>query len=203
MSDSASSQRRSDAREKQKQATRDHIYEAGIAEITEFGLYEARIEHIAKRAGVTRPTVYANFSTKDDFLREYRRRSHGDSVRRMTEAATDATGRDLAHRLIDVSFDLVEETHPRLRAEIFALLIRDPPKVDWETDAYYGYVLSQIGEAVKSGEFTSNIDAVDLARSILTSFYGLLSIDSDPLADRRRSAHILLTLILDGAQGGD
>ena len=56
-------------RERQRQDTRNLIFEVALAEVAERGLGRARIGDIARKAGVTRPTIYAHFPRKEDFLR--------------------------------------------------------------------------------------------------------------------------------------
>jgi TetR/AcrR family transcriptional regulator, transcriptional repressor for nem operon len=54
-------------REAQKEATREALVEAGIAEMTKHGL-EAPLDAICARAGFTRGAFYVHFRDRDDFV---------------------------------------------------------------------------------------------------------------------------------------
>jgi AcrR family transcriptional regulator len=57
-------------RARRREATRAVLLEAGRALLAERGLYEARIEDVALRAGVAKGSVYLHFRSKDHLVRE-------------------------------------------------------------------------------------------------------------------------------------
>ena len=57
-------------REKQRQETRQRVYQAALATFRRDGVQDARIDDIAKAAGVSHGTFYFHFPTKEDVLRE-------------------------------------------------------------------------------------------------------------------------------------
>jgi AcrR family transcriptional regulator len=134
-------------RKRQRQDTRNLILEVALAEIAEVGLNQVRIEHIAKKAGVTRPTIYTHFPTKEDFLRELEARSQESALLVLQTRLGEASGAALAHRLADAVFDLLDAADPRLRREVFSLLLREPEKADWSGNPLFGFLSARFKEA--------------------------------------------------------
>ena len=91
-------------RERQRLETRDVILRAALEEIAARGLAGATIEAIARRAGVTRPTIYAHFPRKQDFLRELQSRTERVALRALRRKLAEAgSASDLVHRLADAN----------------------------------------------------------------------------------------------------
>lgn len=67
-------------RERQKEETRQRVYEAALAVFRAEGAEAARVDDIAARAGVSRGTFYFHFPSKDDVLRERMTRSQLEVV---------------------------------------------------------------------------------------------------------------------------
>ena len=84
-------------RERQRQQTRDVILDVALADIADLGLSGIRIEHIARKSGVTRPTVYAHFPTREDFLRELQARTESSALLALQERLELDTGPSLLH----------------------------------------------------------------------------------------------------------
>jgi AcrR family transcriptional regulator len=78
--------------------TSEAIAAAALAEFTAFGYRRASIEAIARRAQVSRATVYANCSGKDELFRSLVSRLHDEHLEAMREAA-DAPGLDIKSRI--------------------------------------------------------------------------------------------------------
>ena len=55
-------------RDKQRERTRQRLYEAALEVFRQDGVEAARVDDIAKTAGVSRATFYFHFPTKDDVL---------------------------------------------------------------------------------------------------------------------------------------
>ncbi len=176
--------------------TRDLIFAVAIAEIAERGLSGARIEHIARKASVTRPTVYAHFPKKEDFLLELEARSQAQTLRVVQERLDGASGVELLHRLVDALFDLIEAAHPVLRREVFALLVREPARVDWSENPFFGFLTYQLGVAQTRGEVADGAAPSELTQIIMKALFGFLTIEGDPAATRRRTAHQMIDLVV-------
>ncbi len=65
------------ARDRQREETRQRIYEAAIAVFRRDGFTDARIEDIARMAGVSHGSFYFHFPTKDDVLLQHHRELDG------------------------------------------------------------------------------------------------------------------------------
>lgn len=186
-------------RERQRRDTRNLILQVALEEIAEVGLAKARIEHIARKAGVTRPTIYAHFPRKEDFLLALQARTEGVTRRALEERLGDTSGVDLTHRLADVVFDLLESGDPMLRREAFALIIREPQEIDWMGNVLFGFLAERLAEAQERGELKSDLPAAELTRTVVTALFGFLIVENEPVRARRRAAHRMLDLLIGGA----
>ncbi|MBW2418770.1 MAG: TetR/AcrR family transcriptional regulator [Deltaproteobacteria bacterium] len=186
-------------RERQRLDTRNLIFEVAVAEIAELGLGQARIEHIARKAGVTRPTIYAHFPSKEDFLRELQARSEIFAVRTLGERLGDARGVDWVHRLVDAVFDLVDSANPVLRREVFALIVRESPEADWTGNPLFGFLTDRFADARSRGELSPGMAPSELTRIVMTALFGFLIVEAEPAELRRRVAHQTLDLLIAGA----
>ncbi len=65
-------------RDRRKQATRRQLIRAGRGLFSEAGLYEARIEDLAKRAGIGKGTLYLYFRNRDELAREVVAMGYGE-----------------------------------------------------------------------------------------------------------------------------
>lgn len=187
-------------RERQRQETRSLILQVALAEIAEAGLAGTRIEHVARKAGVSRPTIYAHFPRKEDFLFALQARTEAVALAALRERLGDAaTASELMHRLVDAIFDLIEDGDPVLRRESFALIVREPQEMDWLGNALSGFLAERLASAQAGGELAPRPAAPDLTRILMTAIFGFLVAESEPLATRRRDAHQMLDLLIGGA----
>ncbi len=187
-------------RERQRLDTRNLILEVALAEIARVGFAKARIEHIAQKAGVTRPTFYAHFPTKEDLLRELQDRTEAGALVELRRRLDDSSSPHLVHRLADAIFDLLAAADPVLRREVFALVIREPRKTDWMGNALFGFLTHEFQQAQERGEIAATVPAVELTRIVMTAIFGFLVIESEPPAARRKAAHQMLELLMHGAR---
>jgi AcrR family transcriptional regulator len=186
-------------RERQRLDTRNLIFEVALAEIAEAGLGQTRIEHIARKAGVTRPTVYAHFPTKEDFLRELETRSQETALRELRQRLDPDESTGWVHRLVDAVFDLIDAAHPVLRREVFALIVREPAIADWSGNPLFGFLTRRFEAAQAQGEVSASIPPAELTRIVMTSLFGFLIVEGEPPEMQRRAAHQMLDLLLGGA----
>lgn len=185
-------------RERQRAETRDRVYRAALAEIANVGLAQARIEHIARKAGVTRPTIYAHFPRKEDFLRELQSRTESLALEALRHrlAQGDRDGADLVHRMTDAIFDLLSAADPVLRRESFSLIVREPRDSGWLGRGLFGFLTEQLTAARARGEIPAEPSAEALTQIVMTAIFGFLVIESEPADVRRASAHRMLDLLL-------
>lgn len=182
---------------RQRLLTRSVILEAATGEIEERGFDEARMGEIARRAGVTRPTLYAHFPTKTDFLREVCTRAQASIlVDLRSRLSADADGPFL-HRLVDAVFDLSAAASPVLRREGLGLLCREPRR-EWLSEPLVGFVVEHVERARAAGEIPGALPAEALARMLVTALFGFLALDDENDVERRRQAHTLVGSVVAG-----
>lgn len=186
-------------RERQRQQTRDIILDVALAEIAEHGLAGVRIEHIARKSGVTRPTVYAHFPQREDFLRELQTRSEANTLAALQvrlASEPDRSGKDLFHDLVDALFDMLGQTNENLRRESFALMLREPRPERWLGNDLFAYIVERVAESQARGEFAASRDPEALTRITMTALFAFIVIEGNAPSERRRDAHRLLDWLL-------
>ena len=182
------------------QQTRARVFRAGLDEIAEVGLTNARVERIARRAGVTRPTVYSYFPTKEDLLREALERTETRAYQLLTERGGDGTLARLMHDVTDVFFDVVEPANAGLRRETFALILREARVMDNTARGdLYGFLAERIEVAQASGDIASEMPPREFAIAMITALFGFLTIETKPPKERREAAHSMVELMVRGA----
>ena len=194
--DATSTSRPIPIRERQRQQTRDIILEVALAEIAERGLSGVRIERIARLSGVTRPTVYAHFPTREDFLRELQARTEGSALAALQQRLESNRGTSLVHALADALFDILSETKLNLRRESFALMLREPHSERWMSNDLFVYLSTRLAEAQKTGEIPDHHDASELTRLVMTALFGFIVIEGSDEPARRADAHNMLDLLI-------
>jgi AcrR family transcriptional regulator len=183
-------------RERQRLQTRDVILEVALAEIAELGLSGIRIEHIARKSGVTRPTVYAHFPTREDFLRALQARTENSALRALESRLESNVGPALLHTLADALFDVLGDANRNLRRESFALMLREPRPDRWLGNDLFVYLSQRIGEAQRRGELTGRASPDELTRIIMTALFGFIVIEGNDSETRRQDAHTMLDLLI-------
>ena len=92
-----------------KQRTRDRIAEVATALFFERGFDEVTVAEVAAAAGVTKMTVFAHFSRKEDLLLDLAPEAHT----LLRDAVQDRpAGADPVQALRRLALDLAEERHP-------------------------------------------------------------------------------------------
>ena len=177
-------------------ATRGRIFEVALGEIAERGLAGVRIEHVARKAGVTRPTIYAHFPSREDFLRELQHRSEASALDAVRKRMHGRRRGHFLHRFADATLDLLEGAHPVLRRETFALMLREPRTEEWMGNALFGFLEEQIREAQDRGEMRPGVPARALTRSIMTALFGFFVLEGEKPEARKKQAHQMLDLLI-------
>ena len=187
-------------RQRQRQQTRDVILEVALSEIAEFGLSGIRIEHIARKSGVTRPTVYAHYPKRADFLRELQARTESSALVALEKRLEANSGAEFIHALADALFDAVSSTNVTLRRESFALMLREPQTERWVGNDLFIYLSSRLGEAQQAGEIPECTTPGELTRILMTAIFGFIAIEGNEETARRADAHSMLDLLI-GSKG--
>ncbi|MFT5695237.1 MAG: AcrR family transcriptional regulator [Myxococcota bacterium] len=188
-------------RERQRQQTRALILDAALAEIADVGLSGLRIEHVARKSGVTRPTVYAHFPTREDFLRELQVRTEGSALHALQKRLESTIGGAVFHALVDALFDILPDTNRNLRRESFALMLREPRPERWMGNELFAYLAARVVEAQDQGLIANKTNADELTRIVMTALFGFFVIEGDDSQTRRVDAHKLLDLLISTHEG--
>src|SRR5438034_1122637 len=77
---------------RRKKARPAEILDAAVAEFAEKGFAAARMDDIARRAGVTKGTIYLYFKSKEDVFKTLVRDSIGTTIATTTESAREFEG---------------------------------------------------------------------------------------------------------------
>lgn len=84
---------------KRAAATRVALLEAALEEFSAFGFRRTSMESVARRAGVSRATLYLYWKSKDNLFRDLVEQTHEDQVAAMEFVYAEEPG-DFEHRLL-------------------------------------------------------------------------------------------------------
>lgn len=153
-------------------ATTEAILDATRASVIDFGIRRTTLTDVARRAGVSRMTVYRRYPDVDAVLRDLMTREFGAA---MTEVTTRVGGDDGRSRLIARLVATVEafRTSP-LMAKV----------VEAEPELLLPYVLGRMGETQRAGAALALQDLVDGQAD-----------GSIRAGDQQTMAHLLLLIV--------
>lgn len=184
------------SRQRQRKQTSDAILKTALSEIAEHGLSGIQIEQIARKAGVTRPTVYAHFPQREDFLRALQARTEASALEMLKVRVGNTAGVALIHALVDALFDMLEAANGTLRRESFALMLREPRPEQWWANSLFTFLSDALSEAQKTRALPSDLPPEALVRVVMTSLFGFLVIEGDNPDLRRQDAHHMLDRLI-------
>lgn len=187
---------RAGARERQRAATRERLFEAALAEFRSVGFGRASVSHIAAAASVSRPSFYAHFPTLDHVLFELAWRLAVGVVRRLEGAGDLRTTLDrLADALIEAERAVGDAALFREMISVFAR--RSPaPDLDPSRIPLLDDLLRRFALAREAGELRGGMPAEQAARLCLSGVFGhLLGVDASP-DERRAELRALFALYL-------
>jgi AcrR family transcriptional regulator len=127
---------------------RDAILMAALDEFSNQGFAAARLDDVAKRAGVAKGTIYLYFRDKDALFQELIRSMLTPvvgSLEQLREA--DLPMRELSDRLIDF---FVREIFGTRRREVIRLMIAEGRRFPKLAEFYYREVLAKILAAMRA-----------------------------------------------------
>jgi TetR/AcrR family transcriptional repressor of uid operon len=185
---------RTGRRERQRAATRERLYSAALAEFRRRGFERASVSDIARAAGVSRPSFYAHFPTREHVLYELTWRLSLRVVRRLE--GTDGL-RATLERLADVLIE-GEETvgDAALFREMISIFARRPAglEVDAGEIPVLREVLHRFEQGREAGVLREGMEPERAARLCLSGVFGyLLGIDASP-TERRADLRALFSL---------
>jgi AcrR family transcriptional regulator len=162
---------RTGARLAKAAARRDAILDAALDEFSARGFEAARLDDVAKRAGVAKGTIYLHFKDKESLFQELIRSKMAPVVG--TLEATFAADLPL-HTVVDKAIDVfVREVYGSRRKQLIRLIISEGPRFPTLAEFYYREVLSRILKSVR-GLLRRAFERGELADDTLIRFPQLL-----------------------------
>jgi len=160
------------ARAQKSAARREAILAAALDEFSAQGFAAARLDDVARRAGVAKGTIYLHFRDKEALFQELIRVQLGPVVGALEQAAhADLSLRHIADRLIDV---FVREIFETRRKDIIRLVITEGPRFPQLAEFYYREVISRALSIIR-GMLRRAVDRGELETDALVRFPQLLA----------------------------
>jgi AcrR family transcriptional regulator len=173
-------------RERQVDSTRARLFEAAIAELRRVGFARANVARIAREAGVSRPTFYFHFPTKEHVLLELQFLEERVLAARLERARSL---REALHELGEGVIELEARLgDANLFRDMFAIYARRPAGLPIDEQPFPSVVAltRHFAEAAARGELRAGLEAEAAARVCLTGVFGLL-IGQPGTAEQRRA----------------
>lgn len=188
------------AREARSASRREAILAAALDEFAERGFESARLDDVAKRAGIAKGTIYLYFRDKETLFQELLREMLMPIVGGIEAVGrADLPMKQVAEHMRDV---FVREVFETRRKDVIRLMIAEGRRFPKIAEFYYREVLSRIFEALRAilkraaargeapealAEFPQLIAAPGLVAIVWTGLFG----DIAPLDVRKMmQAHI-------------
>jgi AcrR family transcriptional regulator len=152
-------------------ARRDAIIDAALDEFSSRGFAAARLDDVARRAGVAKGTIYLYFEDKESLFQELIRTKMTPVVGALEQAfAGELPLRAVVDQAIEV---FLREIYGTKRREVMRLIISEGPRFPAIAEFYYREVLSRMLRAVR-GLLRRAFDRGELADDALIRFPQLL-----------------------------
>jgi AcrR family transcriptional regulator len=120
---------------------------AALDEFAACGFAAARLDDVAKRAGVAKGTIYLYFADKETLFQELIRSQLSPVVGLLTAAShSEMPLRQFADQLIDV---FVREVFETRRKDVIRLIITEGPRFPKLAEFYYREVIARVMEAIR------------------------------------------------------
>jgi AcrR family transcriptional regulator len=183
-------------RERQVDSTRARLFEAAIAEFRRVGFARANVARIAREAGVSRPSFYFHFPTKEhvllelQFLEERVLAARLERARSLREAL-----HELGEGVIEVEARLGDTN---LFRDMFSIYARRPAglPIDEQPFPSVAALTRHFAEAAARGELRAGLEAEAAARVCLSGLFGLLIGLPSASAQRRADFGLHFSLYL-------
>jgi AcrR family transcriptional regulator len=192
------------ARDQQRQDTHDRIYRVALDAFRKGGLQAARIEDIARDAGVSRATFYFHFPTKEHVLLE-RMWETETEILADVEALGAVPLREVLSQ-INRSMARIWQADPQLLPDLAGVALRYT--ADHMSDREATQLRSALGERFEAAAAAGEV-RVHLPGSILGDLYlgnvmaGLLAWFATPVLPLESVLEGVTWLFWNGAAGGD
>lgn len=180
---------------------REAIFDAAIGEFRRGGFDEASISSIAKRAGVSRPTFYAHFPTKEHVLLELQWRFDLHLVERLRDCTTL---REALFRLAEAHVELEDIVQSRELLRAVQAVYAKRPFLQPEKAQPFPLVAVmrlRFEEAAARGELREGLEPREASQIYLAAVFGCLITGPGSVRRHRHELETLATLFLsDGGQ---
>ena len=139
---------RQSARTAKAAARRDAILDAALDEFSARGFAAARLDDVAKRAGVAKGTIYLYFADKESLFQELIRTKMVPVVGSLELAfGTELPLRAVVEQAIEI---FVREVYGTRRREVIRLMISEGPRFPALAEFYYHEVLERLLKALRT-----------------------------------------------------
>jgi AcrR family transcriptional regulator len=129
-------------------ARRDAILDAALDEFAARGFAAARLEDVAKRAGVAKGTIYLHFKDKESLFQELIRAMMTPVVGSLESVfAAELPLRTIVDGAIEI---FVREIYGTRRKQVMRLIISEGPRFPALAEFYYREVLARMLKAVRA-----------------------------------------------------
>src|SRR5713226_4099088 len=128
-------------------ARREAILAAALDEFSASGFAAARLDDVARRAGVAKGTIYLYFRDKETLFQELVRSVISPLVARFeTTVEIALPARVVAERIVEL---FVREVYGTRRKDVIRLIITEGPRFPKLAEFYYREVISRVIAAVR------------------------------------------------------
>jgi AcrR family transcriptional regulator len=153
-------------------ARREAILVAALDEFSTRGFAAARLDDVAKRAGVAKGTIYLHFRDKEALFQEIIRSLMGPFVGTLEGVfKTDVPLRVVAEQIVDL---FVREVFETRRKDIIRLVITEGPRFPKLAEFYYREVLSRVFSGVRA-RLSRAIEQGEISHDALVRFPQLIA----------------------------
>jgi len=160
-----------DARAQRRGERRDAILAAALEEFAARGFAAARLDDVARRAGVAKGTIYLYFRDKESLFQELVRTMLSPMVGVIEAApAADLPVRAVAETIVDL---FVREIYGTRRRDVIRLIISEGTRFPKLAEFYYREVISRVLPAMRA-LLTRAVERGELGHDALARFPQLL-----------------------------
>jgi AcrR family transcriptional regulator len=186
-------------RERQRDRTRQRLFQAALAEFRRSGFQAASIGRIAKRAGVSRTSFYFHFPTRHHVLLELQWRLELRIVEQMRRRGSLRSAlQAFVEGLIEAE-SIVGD--PALYRDMFSIYARRPDGLPLDDQPFP--VMLELARRFAAGarhaELRKGLEPAQATHLFLTSVFGYLIGTGASLESRRADLEVLVSLYLSEA----
>ncbi|MBX9841246.1 MAG: TetR/AcrR family transcriptional regulator; helix-turn-helix transcriptional regulator [Xanthobacteraceae bacterium] len=159
------------ARAKRAAERRDAILAAALDEFSARGFAAARLDDVARRAGVAKGTIYLYFADKEALFQELIRAELSPVVGGLIQVShADIPIRQFAHHLVDV---FVREVFETRRKDVIRLVLTEGGRFPKLAEFYHQEIIARVLQAVR-GLLRRAVERGELKHDALVKYPQLL-----------------------------